>query len=58
MKKSKWNLSLFKNSVHPLRENEINKVYVHVSRICLCDQLVYEAMNADLEDLFYKEEGD
>lgn len=54
-KKKKWNLSLFKDLIHPLRENEINKIYVHISRICLCDQFVYIAMAADLDDLFYKD---
>ena len=54
-KKKKWNLSLFKELIHPLRENEINKIYVHISRICLCDQFIYEAMNAHLDDLFYQD---
>ena len=39
-----------------LAKAAIKKIFVQISRIFLSDQILYGAMRADLDDLFYQED--
>ena len=39
--------------VFPLNQNDLKKVYINISRINICDEMLYKAMRSNLKDLFY-----